>query len=136
MKTFFSSSPIQLPKALAIVRIVVGLLISYHGFEIFNHEIMQGYLTWDIFKHPTGKTLVYAGKAGELTAGILLVLGLFTRVGALLLIGTLSYITFIIGQGRFWYEDQHPFLFVLFGVLFLFTGPGAWNLDEKFFHKE
>jgi putative oxidoreductase len=136
MKTFFSSSPIQLPKALATVRIVVGLMIAYHGFEIFNHEIMQGYLTWDIFKHPTGKTLVYVGKSGEFVAGILLVLGLFTRVGALLLIGTLSYITFIIGQGRFWYEDQHPFLFVLFGVLFLFAGPGAWSLDEKFFNKE
>jgi putative oxidoreductase len=34
-----------------------------------------------------------------------------------------------VGHGRFWYEDQHPFLFALFGVLFFFTGPGAWSLD-------
>ncbi len=96
---------------------------------------MKGYLEWDTFKRPTGKALVYLGKSGELLSGILLVLGLFTRIGALLLMGTLSYITFFVGHGRFWYEDQHPFLFVLFGVLFLFTGPGAWSLDEKFFGK-
>ncbi len=135
MKTFFSPSPILLPHALAVVRVVIGLLILYHGFEIFDQEVMKGYLEWDTFKKPSGKALVYIGKSGELLSGILLVVGLFTRIGALLLVGTLSYITFFVGHGRFWYEDQHPFLFVLFGVLFLFTGPGTWCLDEKIFGK-
>jgi putative oxidoreductase len=45
------------------------------------------------------------------------------------------YITFIVGGGKFWYEDQHPFMFALFGLLFLFTGPGAFNLDEVIFKK-
>ena len=76
---------------------------------------------------------MYAGKAAELVAGILLTLGLFTRLGALICIGTLAYITFILGHGKFWYEDQHPFMFVLFGLLFLFSGPGAWSLDEWWF---
>jgi putative oxidoreductase len=57
-----------------------------------------------------------------LLAGVLLVLGLFTRVAALLCVGTFLYITFFIGHGRFWMEDQHPFLFALFGVLFLSPG--------------
>lgn len=135
MKTFFSPSPIQLQNALAVIRIIIGFLILYHGFEIFDQEVMKGYLEWDTFKRPTGKVLVYIGKSGELLSGILLVLGLFTRIGALLLSGTLAYITFFVGHGRFWYEDQHPFLFVLFGVLFLFTGPGNWSLDEKIFGK-
>jgi putative oxidoreductase len=135
LKSFFSTAPLQLTNVLALVRVIVGLLILYHGFEIFNEEVMKGYLEWDTFKKSTGKALVYLGKSGELLSGILLVLGLFTRIGALLLMGTLSYITFFVGHGRFWYEDQHPFLFVLFGVLFLFTGPGSWSLDEKIFGK-
>lgn len=135
MKPFFSPSPIQLHKVLVTVRIVVGLLILYHGFEIFDREVMNGYLEWDTFKKPAGKLLVYTGKSAELLSGVLLVLGLFTRVGALLQTGTFFYITFFVGHGRFWYEDQHPFLFALFGLLFLFTGPGAWSLDEKFFGK-
>jgi putative oxidoreductase len=69
------------------------------------------------------------GKGSEFIAGIFLLLGLFTRIGSLLMIGNFSYITFFVGEGRFWYQEQHPFMFALFGILFLFTGPGAWSLD-------
>ena len=115
---------------------MVGLLILYHGIEIFDNDIMKGYFGWDVFQRQGGKALVYLGKSTELLAGSLLVLGLFTRIGAVFMIGTFCFITFFVGHGRFWYEDQHPFLFALFGVLFLFTGPGAWSLDEKLFKKE
>ena len=80
--------------------------------------------------------MVYLGKSSELIAGIFLTLGLLTRVGAIILLGTMLYITFFVGQGRFWYQDQHPFMFVLFAVLFFFTGPGAWSLDAVLFKKE
>lgn len=136
MKSFFSSEPIGLLKALAILRMVVGALCIYHGQEIFNRELMESYLTWDIFKGPGGEIKVYVGKGSELLAGIFLLLGLFTRLGAALVVGTLSFVTFFVGQGRFWYEDQHPFMFVLFGVLFFFTGPGAWSLDARLFDKK
>jgi putative oxidoreductase len=62
-----------------------------------------------------------------------LILGLFTRFAALITVGTFVYIVFFIGKGKFWMEDQHPFLFVLLGVLFLFTGPGSFSLDSKLF---
>ncbi len=133
MKSFFSPAPIKLHKALASIRITIGLLMIYHGLEIFDAEVMKSYMEWDIFKEPGGKVWVYFGKSSELISGLLLALGLFTRIGALLLVGTLSYITFFVGEGRFWYEDQHPFLFVLFGLLFLFTGPCAWSLDGMIF---
>jgi putative oxidoreductase len=129
----FTPAPLYPQQIIGIVRIVVGLLITYHGLEIFNKEIMNGYLTWDVFKFSNAETIVYLGKASELLSGILLVLGLFTRVGALLCIGTLSYVTFVVGHGKFWYDDQHPFLFVLFGVFFFFTGPGKWSLDGVLF---
>jgi putative oxidoreductase len=133
MNRFFSASPIWLGQGLAIVRIIVGLFAIYHGMEIFNSEIIRGYLEWDAFKGPGGEFLVYMGKTAELTSGILIFLGLFTRIGGLLIMGTLSYVTFIVGHGKFWYEDQHPFMFVLFGLLFIFTGPGAWSMDSLIF---
>jgi putative oxidoreductase len=136
MNNLFSTSPIWQQKGVALVRIIVGALLIYHGQEVFNTELMKGYLTWDNFKGSTGKWMVYLGKSSELLAGISLFLGLFTRLGALLLIGTLSYITFFVGHGKFWYEDQHPFMFVLFGLLFIFTGPGAWSLDELIFKRK
>jgi putative oxidoreductase len=124
-----SSEPIQFKRVLGVIRIIVGLLMVYHGHEVFNSELMQGYIKWDVFKNKAATVLAYAGKSSELIAGLLLTLGLLTRVGAVLLTGTMLYITFFIGQGRFWYEEQHPFMFVLFGVLFTFLGAGAWSLD-------
>lgn len=114
----------------------MGALIIYHGQEIFHPEIMNGYLEWDTFKIPFGKVLVYAGKSCELLAGLSIFFGLCTRIGALLTIGTLSFITFFVGHGKFWYEDQHPFLFVLLGLVFFFNGPGAWSVDGLIFKGE
>src|SRR5687767_14567799 len=130
LTSFFSPSPVFLNNGIAILRIAVGLLLLYHGIEIFTPETMNTYLQWDMFKGPSGKFLVYMGKGSEFIAGIFLLLGLFTRIGALIMIGNFSYITFFVGEGRFWYQEQHPFMFALFGILFLFTGPGAWSLDS------
>jgi putative oxidoreductase len=135
MNKFFSPSPIAINQGIAWVRIMVGALMAYHGQEVFNPQLMSEYSTWDTFDKSNALRLVYVGKSSELIAGISLMLGLFTRIGALITIGTLSYITFFIGHGKFWYEDQHPFMFVLFGLLFLFTGPGAWSLDALIFKR-
>lgn len=135
MSTFFSASPIALNKGIAIIRMIIGALMIYHGQEVFNQELMKGYMEWETFKGPGAKLMVYAGKGSELIAGISLFFGLFTRLGAILAMGTLSYVTFFVGHGRFWYEDQHPFMFVLFGLLFIFTGPGAWSVDALIFKK-
>lgn len=136
MNSFLSPSPLALDKGLGVIRIIVGLLLIFHGFEIFNAEIMSGYLGWDTFKGPAAKFFVYSGKASELIAGVLLSLGLLTRLASILVVGTFSYITFFVGGGHFWYEDQHPFMFALFGLLFFLTGPGAFSLDAIVFKKK
>lgn len=135
MNKFFSASSFWLNPGVAIIRMIIGLLLIYHGQEVFNPELMKGYMEWDVFKGRLGEIMVYIGKSTELLSGILIFMGLFTRIGALLIMGTLSYVTFFVGQGRFWYEDQHPFMFVLFGLLLLFTGPGAWSIDALIFKK-
>jgi putative oxidoreductase len=129
MNKFFSATPILPDSALGVLRIIIGLMMVYHGQEVFNRELMEGYAKWDIFKDKAAVFMVYAGKSSEFVAGLLLTFGLWTRVAAMILSGTMLYITFFVGHGRFWYEDQHPFMFVLFGVLFFFLGPGRWSLD-------
>jgi putative oxidoreductase len=133
MNKFFAVSPIWQKQAIAIIRIIIGAFLIYHGKEVFSTDTMNEYTKWDVFKTPNGMTLVYLGKSSEFIAGVSLFFGIFTRLGAILVIGTLTYITFIIGHGKFWYEDQHPFMFALFGWLFLFTGPGTWSIDGLLF---
>lgn len=133
MKNLLTPEPIFIKQGIGIVRITIGIFLIYHGQEIFHPEIIKGYSEWEIFKGSSGMLMIYAGKSSELVAGVLLFLGLLTRPGAIMIAGTFAYITFFVGQGRFYYEDQHPFMFLLFGVLFSFTGPGAWSLDAVIF---
>lgn len=134
MNKLLSPFPLWQDAGLAFVRIIVGFFMTYHGSEVFDKELMKGYLTWDQFKGFSSPTvMVYMGKIAELLAGIFLMIGLFTRFAALLLIFTMTYVSFFVGQGRVWYEDQHPFMFVLFGVGFLFTGGGKYSIDKLIF---
>lgn len=116
----------------AIVRVITGLLLAYHGFEVFDAKLMKDYAQWNMFKDlPIGLVLVYLGKGAEFVAGILLALGLFTKLASVVTIITMLGITFFVGHGKFWYEDQHPFLFVLLALIFLFNGGGRWSIDER-----
>jgi uncharacterized membrane protein YphA (DoxX/SURF4 family) len=103
---------------------------------MFDQSIIDKYLSWDVFKTSYGKPLVYAGKTAELAAGILFILGLFTRMASLLTIGVMGYIAFFIGKGIIWYDDQHPFLFILLSLVFIFSGPGSFALDNIIFKKK
>jgi uncharacterized membrane protein YphA (DoxX/SURF4 family) len=65
----------------------------------------------------------------------LLFLGLFTRLAAIIMAITMSGVTFMVGQGRFYMEDQPPFMFVLFAFIFFFDGGYKWSLDNLIFKK-
>lgn len=134
MKTFLSATGFYQEIGLTFVRIVVGLFLVYHGWEIFDATKIEEYAKWDAFKKSSSSLImVYFGKGSELVAGILLTLGLITRLACLITAGTMLYITFFIGSGRIWYEEQHPFLFVLLALVFIFTGGGKYSLDAKLF---
>lgn len=116
---------------LLFLRITIAIFLIIHGKEVFDAVKMTEYTEWENFK--TSSYMPYIGKGAEFFAGIFLLLGLFTRIISIIIIGTFLYITFFIGNGKFWMEDQHPFMFVLFGLLFLLAGPGGLALDNQLF---
>ena len=137
LKQFFSHNPQKAQAILAFVRVITGAMMIYHGWELFDKSIIDKYLEWEVFKKmPAPVFWVYTGKIGELVAGLLLALGFLTRIGALLLILVMCFITFVIGKGIIWYDDQHPFLFILLGLIFLFNGGGLYSLDKILFIKQ
>ena len=129
-KHFFSYLPINQEAGISVIRIIVGLFMVYHGWEVFDSETMKGYLGQDAFKNYSSPLpMIYMGKTAELTGGLLLMFGFLTRLGCVILMLTMLYISFFVGHGKIWYEDQHPFLFVLLSLVFFFTGPGKWSVD-------
>jgi len=136
MNKLFSTDPILPKSGLAVIRVIVGCALIYHGWEVFDADKIKEYTSWDIFKNNSSSSfMVYIGKGAELITGFLLAIGFFTRIASLIIIATFLYIAFFVGHGKIWYDDQYPFLFVLLALVFFFTGPGKWSVDQLIFAK-
>lgn len=122
---------------LASLRIITGLLMAYHGLEVFDAAKINEYAKWEVLQSlPAPRGLVYIGKGIELVTGILFVVGLFTRPAALLMAINMLFICFKVGHGEFYYADQHPFIFAMLALVFFFTGPVKWSLDQLIFQQK
>lgn len=138
MHRFFSVGPLGVSWGIALVRIITGILLVFHGWECFDAAKMTMYTGWFTDRHYMNPAVwAYAGKIAELLAGLGFVLGLFTRVAAIGSIAAFAGIIFLLGEkGKILEGDQHPFLFILLSAVFLFTGPGALSLDGLFFSQK
>jgi len=131
-KSLLSPKPLFYETGLATIRIFVGLMMTYHGWEVFDRATMEPYFEWDQIKALPAPPEVsaYLGKGLELVTGLCLTFGFLTRIASLFLIVNMLFVTFYIGNGAFYYQDQHPFLFAVIGAIFFFTGPVKWDVDH------
>ncbi|GAA0224706.1 DoxX family protein [Saccharothrix mutabilis subsp. mutabilis] len=114
--------------ALALFRIVVGVLFVCHGaqklFGVLGSKGAVSITSW-----PSGPAGVI-----ELVGGALIVLGLGTRVAALVSSGAMAYAYFVVHQPKGLLPiENHGELAAVYSWVFLllvFTGPGAWALDR------
>ena len=135
-KNLLDPYPLYGGLGLGIIRIFTGIFMVYHGWEVFDEEKMNEYTKWMVdMKLYAPSFMAYLGKSIELVSGVLIVLGLFTRIAVIPLAITMLFICFAIGKGRIFMEEQYPFLFVLLSFLFFFNGPGKWSMDKLFFSK-
>ena len=115
------------PQLLALLRIVAGLLFVEHAtvkFFAFPAPFpMPG---------PLPPLLLAAG-AIELIAGLLITLGLFTRISAFIASGEMAVAYWMMhGSKSFWPIANMGEAAILFCFVFLYiaaTGPGAWSVD-------
>ena len=115
------------PQVLALLRVVTGLLFLEHATQkFFAFPIpfpMPG---------PLPPLLVAAGVI-ELVAGILVTLGLFTRLAAFVASGEMAVAYFMQHfPNGFWPAANKGEGAILFCFIFLYlaaSGPGAWSVD-------
>jgi putative oxidoreductase len=116
------------PQTLALLRIVTGLLFLEHGTQKFfafpAPFPMPG---------PLPPMLLAAGVI-ELVAGVLITIGLFTRLAAFIASGEMAigYFMMHAPQG-FWPAVNKGEAAILFCFIFLYlaaAGAGAWSVDS------
>jgi putative oxidoreductase len=114
------------PQLLAVLRIIVGLLFLEHALSKFFAFPVPFPV------HPLPPMLIAAGVI-ELAAGILVTIGLFTRIAAFIASGEMAvgYFTSHFPKG-FWPIANMGEAAILFCFIFLYiaaAGPGAWSID-------
>jgi putative oxidoreductase len=115
------------PQLLAILRIVVGLLFLEHATQKF-----WGFPVPFPMSGPLPPLILAAGTI-ELIAGILVTIGLFTRLAAFIASGEMA-VAYFYGHfpKGFWPAENMGEAAILFCFVFLYlaaAGPGAWSLD-------
>ena len=135
-KQLLSSNAI-LKNCLVLVRIFAGIIIAKYGLEVFNHDKMKGNADWLTDIHlPAPVFMAHLGKGTELIGGILLIIGLCTRLAAIALVITMSVVIFLMGKGNIFGDEQLPFLLLLLFISFIFSGAGKWSLDYLLFDRK
>ena len=122
--------PIWEPRLLSILRIMVGLLYMQHGLnKLFDFPPSAN-------PRPYVLMTLVPGLAGilESVGGLLVTVGLFTRVAAFILSGEMAFAFFMshLPRGFFPYSNGGS-LAVLYCFVFLyltFAGGGPWALDR------
>ena len=114
------------PQLLAILRIVTGLLFLEHATSKFFAFPVP-------FPVQPLPPLLMAAGAIELVAGILITLGLFTRLAAFIASGEMA-VAYFYGHypNGFWPIENMGEGAILFCFVFLYlaaAGPGAWSID-------
>ncbi len=121
------------PALLSVLRIVSGILFVEHGtskiFSFPSAPMHQG-------PPPEGLMAVLGQTSGvlELVGGILLIIGLFTRITAFILSGEMAVAYFMVHFPMGLYPiDNHGELAALYCFIFLYlaaAGGGPFSLDR------
>jgi putative oxidoreductase len=116
------------PQALAVLRIFTVLLFLAHGTAK-----LLGFP--DLGFSPELMSLPWIAGALEIVGGILLVLGLYTRLVAFILCGQMAVAYFMAHAPQGFFPIQNGGeLAVLYCFIFfylVFAGLGAWSLDRR-----
>ena len=137
----FSATPLNNDLGLLIIRLMVGLLMAFYGYEKLIHfSEMAASEFWAKnvnFLGLSGGTPLALTIFAEFFCSVFLILGIFTRVSLFFLIFCMAYIFLVIfpfsivdkGDNGYHFNDAFVYFAIYLGLFF--TGPGKYSLDQK-----
>lgn len=116
------------PRLLSLLRVVAALLFMEHGLmKLLHFPIPQPGVPDPL------PTLLVVAAALEIGLGVLLTLGLFTRIAAFVASGQMAFAYFIAHfPASFWPGANGGSEAILYAFIFLYiaaAGAGAWSID-------
>jgi putative oxidoreductase len=131
MTSLYSNLDRGRPYVLSIVRIVVALLFLQHGLQKYFNFPSAG---------PQMRPILYVQGVIEIVGGILLLLGVYTRMVAFILAGDMAVAYFMAHFPRSFFPAVNggdaAVLYCFIFLYIFFAGGGPWSLDRAVLRQE
>ena len=133
----FKSKPDYINFGLLFYRLALGISMFYHGYLKYvsgEQGLYKVGVMLSALGVPSGFEVILGTIASyaEMVGGILLIIGLFTRIGTLLVVGTLAVATILNLNGNFFSWD-YPSQMAFGAIMLFFAGAGRYSLDKALF---
>lgn len=118
---------------LLLLRLGIGAGMATHGYAKLFSDRMPGFIdSVSKLGLPLGQpaTLAHLAAWSEFGGGLLIVVGLLTRVASLFVAGTMIVAFFIAGAGQPFGERELAYAYLVATGTLLLTGPGRFSLDH------
>jgi putative oxidoreductase len=121
-----------------ILRLTLGILILFHGVAKIQSAGTIEFIAGSLSSHGLPSFLVYGVFVGEVFAPVLIVLGLFTRYSAMVVVINMLFALFLVhaaeifmvsDTGGWQLELQGFYLFTALAMIFLGSGKYAIKPD-------
>ncbi|HIA37111.1 MAG TPA: DoxX family protein [Flavobacteriales bacterium] len=120
------------------LRLWLGIAMIVHGYNSVIGGEMHGFIEYlESFQIPAPELMAWLAKGSEFFGGVLLVIGLFSKVSALFILVTMSVATFIVHEGALiGTAGELTWCYLLISIAILIQGSGKISLDHFIFKKK
>jgi putative oxidoreductase len=128
------------PWGIFLVRLVLGLSMTWHGFEklvpagsFHTRHPLAGADYFAEFVASLGlpRWLGYVSVAAEFLGGILLIFGFLTRFAAFLIAGNMLVALFWVNLHKGYAASEYTLALIVMATLLVLTGAGAASVDRR-----
>jgi putative oxidoreductase len=117
--------------ALTLMRVGTGLMMATHGYAKIFGGRMDGFTNAvGDMGFPVPVLFAWLAALSELVGGVLLALGLGTRISAFLIAGTMVVAAFIRHGADPFSDKELALLYLVVTLYFTACGGGRWALDR------
>jgi putative oxidoreductase len=141
-----SSKEINRDLGLLLIRITIGLLMAFYGYEKlihFNEMAASDFWSKNVnFLGMSGSIPLALTVFAEFFCSLFLIAGFLTRINLFFLLFCMAYIFLVIfpfsildkGDNGYQFNDAFVYFMIYLGLFF--TGAGKYSLDHKLFGKK
>ena len=121
-------TPFSIGFVLLLLRLGLGILMIPHGYDKLVH-ISDYQKTFLNFMGMGSTISLLLTIFAEFFCSVFLVMGLFSRVSALILFITMTVATFLANNGDVFGKAEHAMLYLVGYVVIILIGPGKASMD-------